>query len=324
MRTDFITTVVTFITFLLIMDISETWVVTGSSEAIVFYIIISFFVILFSGGIYAIAKGQDINILPSYIPEYMEEIAQEQRVKQELHIARNVQHSFLPTTIPKVQNFDLAGYCDPAQETGGDYYDMIKLSDEKIAIAIGDVSGKGIQAAFYMTFAKGVIHSLCSILDNPMELISKANQLFNDNATRGTFISMIYGILDTKDKTFKFIRAGHNPILLKKKNGDMEWLQPKGTAIGMMKNASFEKGAEEMVIQMNSEIECLVLYTDGITEAANKKNEFYGEDRLLRIVKNANYKTSNDLIDIIIKDVSKFTGAAEQHDDITCVVIKAN
>ena len=324
MRTDFITTVVTFITFLLIMDISETWVVTGSSEAIVFYIIISFFVILFSGGIYAIAKGQDINILPSYIPEYMEEIAQEQRVKQELHIARNVQHSFLPTTIPKVQNFDLAGYCDPAQETGGDYYDMIKLSDEKIAIAIGDVSGKGIQAAFYMTFAKGVIHSLCSILDNPMELISKANQLFNDNATRGTFISMIYGILDTKDKTFKFIRAGHNPILLKKKNGDMEWLQPKGTAIGMMKNASFEKGAEEMVIQMNSEIECLVLYTDGITEAANKKNEFYGEDRLLRIVKNANYTTSNDLIDIIIKDVSKFTGAAEQHDDITCVVIKAN
>ncbi len=323
LRTDFLTTAVTFVTFSILNSMEQTWLIDGTHEIIVFYTIISFFVILFTGGAVAIARGHDVNVLPSYIPEYMEEMAKEQRIRQELHIARQVQFSFLPTYIPKMNHYDLAGYCDPAQETGGDYFDMVKLDDERVAIAIGDVSGKGIQAAFYMTFAKGVIHSLCSILSNPMELLSKANQLFNDNATRGTFISMIYGILDQKNRTFRFVRAGHNPILLKKKSGETEWLQPKGVAIGMMKGEGFDRAAEEMNVHLDGEVDCLVLYTDGITEAANRKNEFYGEHRLKRLVENASFDSSQELIDLIIKDVNRFKGAAEQHDDITCVVIKA-
>lgn len=323
LRTDFLTTAVSCAVFFILMDSFGTWLISGSSEMVIFYIIVSILVVVFFLGIYAMFRGQEHHTIPSYIPEYMEEIAQEQRVRQELQIARNVQKSFLPTFIPKFEGLDLAGMCDPAMETGGDYFDIIKLDDTCAAIAIGDVSGKGIQAAFYMTFAKGVIHSLCTETKTATELLSKANRLFNDNATRGTFISMIYGILDAEKREFRYVRAGHNPILMKKTDGTTEWLQPKGVAIGMIKSNNYAQVVEEQCVNLD-EVDSLILYTDGITEAMNVDNEFYGEERLEALLQKTNASTSNDLKDIIIKDVVEFIDSAEQHDDMTLVVIKAN
>ena len=322
-RTDFLTTAISFIVFTLLLNSYYGWIIEGSPEILLFYITLGLLGVAFMGGIYAIVKGEDQHTIPSYIPEYMEEIAQEQRVRQELQIARNVQKSFLPTYIPKFSGVDLAGMCDPAMETGGDYFDIIKLDDTCAAIAIGDVSGKGIQAAFYMTFAKGVIHSLCTEVNSATELLSKANKLFNDNATRGTFISMIYGILDSEKREFRYVRAGHNPILMKKTDGTTKWLQPKGVAIGMIKSDIYARVVDEECVKLD-DVDSLILYTDGITEAMNPKNEFYGEERLEKLVQQANAKTSNDLKDIIIKDVTEFIDSAEQHDDMTLVVIKAN
>lgn len=319
---DFVSLSLAFFIFLNLLFTKKGWVIDSSPDASLFYV----FIVVLSGlivvSIMFIYRGNETNELPDYVPDYLEDLAKEQRVRQELDIARTVQKTFLPNITPDIEGFDAAALCDPALDTGGDYYDIIRIDEHRTAVAIGDVSGKGIRAAFYMTFAKGVIHSLCSILDSPKTLMVQANRLFNENATRGTFISMIYGVLDSREKAFTYVRAGHNPILHKKASGETAWLQPKGVAIGMTKGDSFEKACEEVTVQLQQG-DVLVLYTDGVTEAQNKDGEFYGEDRLVKLLEKENTESSIELRNLIANDVRSFFGEETQYDDMTLVVIKA-
>ncbi len=319
---DFVTLSLGLFTFVSLLFTKKGWLIEGSPDASIFYLFSLFNIILLGVGIYFIFKGSEQDELPDYIPEYMEDLAKEQRVRQELAIARQVQKTFLPNTTPEVPGFDTSAMCDPALDTGGDYYDIICMDEHRAAVAIGDVSGKGIRAAFYMTFAKGVIHSLSTVLDSPKALISKANGLFNNNATRGTFISMIYGVLDSRDKTFTYVRAGHNPMLYKKANKEIEWPQPKGVAIGMTKGSTFETACEEVTVKLEKG-DVLVLYTDGVTEAQNKEGEFYGEERLEQLLREEHTQSSKELRNLIANDVRSFVGESTQYDDMTLVVIKA-
>jgi hypothetical protein len=318
---DFLTLSLAFFTFLNLILTKQGWLVDGSPDMNVFVVFVIISILLLFTSFLFIVNGNERDEIPDYVPEYLEDLAKEQRVTQELEIARTVQTTFLPNTTPDVPGFDTAAICEPAQETGGDYYDIICIDDDKAAIAIGDVSGKGIQAAFYMTFAKGVIHSLCSIFPSPKTMLFRVNKLFNQNATRGTFISMIYGVLDPKDRSFTYIRAGHNPMLYKKANGEMEWLQPKGVAIGMTKGQLFNKVMEEDTITIDKG-DVVVLYTDGITEAQNENEEFYDEKRLYKLLKREKTQSAEELRDLIIEDVRTFIGNARQYDDMTLVVIK--
>lgn len=318
---DFVTVALGFFIFLNFLTTSKGWVVSNSPDAQVFYVFMFTMILMMLIALYFVIVGDEKDKLPDYVPDYIEDLAKEQRVQQELDIARTVQKTFLPNTTPNIKGFDTAAICEPAQETGGDYYDIIKLDDSRTAIAIGDVSGKGIQAAFYMTFAKGVIHSLSSIFPSPKMMLFRANKLFNENATRGTFISMIYGVLNSDENTFTYIRAGHNPMLYKKAGGEINWLQPKGVAIGMVKGDSFNKVVEEETIQL-SKGDVLVLYTDGITEAQDEEEKFYGEERLKKLIKREKTDSAKELRNLIIEDVRTFTGDALQYDDMTLVVIK--
>lgn len=321
-RFDFVTTVLGFFIFANYLTTSKGWLVSNSPDLPVFIGFIVLLAILSGLALYFLITGEDKDSLPDYIPEYIEEQAKEQRIFQELEIARKVQLTFLPEETPDIPGFDTSAICIPAQETGGDYYDIIPLGNEKVAIAIGDVSGKGIEAAFYMTFAKGVIHSLCTIFPSPKMMMHRTNKLFSQNATRGTFISMIYGVLDIKERTFTYLRAGHNPILYKKADGNIEWLQPPGVALGMTNGETFNKVSQEDKIEIKKG-DVLVLYTDGITEAQNEKEEFYDEKRLKRLIKREKTNSSKELRDLIIEDVRTFIGDSRQFDDMTLVVIKA-
>ncbi len=321
LKFDFVTLALAYFVFLNILSTTTGWAITNSPDANVFYVFLLICVSLAGFGLYFIYKGNEKDEIPDYVPAYIEELAKEQRVQQELDIARIVQQTFLPNVTPEISGFDTAAICDPAMEAGGDYYDIIRIDDSKAGVAIGDVSGKGIQAAFYMTFIKGVIHSLSTILTSPKELLVQANRLFNSNATRGTFISMIYGVLDSQKNTFTYVRAGHNPMLHKKANGEISWLQPKGLALGMTQDENFKKGSDEVTLQLEKG-DVLVLYTDGVTEAQNKNGEFYGEKRLYTIVKNEKTQNSSELLNFIVKDVRIFYGEATQYDDMTLVVIK--
>lgn len=321
-RFDFLSVALGFFIFQNFLSSANGWLVTNSPDTSILYTFVLFLLLLGGAAFYFILVGDEKDSLPEYVPDYIEEQAKEQRVLQELDIARNIQLAFLPESTPKIPGFDTSAICVPAQETGGDYYDIICLDDKKAAIAIGDVSGKGIQAAFYMTFVKGVIHSLSSIFPSPKTMLFRANKLFNENATRGTFISMIYGVLDISDNTFRFVRAGHNPILYKKADGTIEWLQPKGVALGMAKGELFNKVCEEYEVVL-SKGDVLVLYTDGITEAQNEAEEFYDEKRLKKLIKRAKVDSALELRDLIIEDVRTFIGDERQFDDMTLVVIKA-
>ncbi len=317
---DFLTIALGFFIFLNFITTSKGWLVNGSPDAPIFVGFMATMIVMSLIALYFLVTGEEKDQLPDYIPEYIEDLAKEERVKQELDIARTVQKTFLPITTPDINGIDSSAVCNPAQETGGDYYDIISLDDDRVAVAIGDVSGKGIQAAFYMTFIKGVIHSLCSIFPSPKMMLYRVNKIFNQHATRGTFISMIYGVLNSKDCTFTYIRAGHNPMLYKSK-GKIEWMQPKGVAIGMSKGEAFNKVMEEDTIKIEKG-DVLVLYTDGITEAQNEAGEFYDEKRLFKLIKREKTNSSKELRDLIIEDVRTFIGDALQYDDMTLVVIK--
>jgi len=321
-RFDFVTVALGYFIFANFLSTSKGWLVSQSPDAPIFVVFVITMGLLSVISLYFLITGDDKDQLPEYIPEYIEEQAREQRIQQELDIARNVQATFLPEETPDIEGFDASAICIAAQEAGGDYYDIICLDNDKVAIAIGDVSGKGIQAAFYMTFAKGVIHSLCNIFPSPKMMMYRANKLVNEHATRGTFISMIYGVLDIKEKTFTFLRAGHNPILYKKGNGKISWLQPPGVALGMSNGQAFNKVSQEEKIQLEAG-DVLVLYTDGITEAQNDNDEFYDEKRLKRLIKREKTNSSKELRDLIIEDVRTFIGDCHQFDDMTLVVIKA-
>ncbi|HKK26220.1 MAG TPA: PP2C family protein-serine/threonine phosphatase [Gracilimonas sp.] len=323
LRYDFLTVVLGFFVYLNFLSTAKGWVMSGSPDANTFYLFIIVLAFAALLGIYFVARGSERKELPEYVPTYIEEQAKEQRVKQELSIARAVQHTFLPSKIQSLPGIDMAGICIPAQETGGDYYDMISLGEQRVAIAIGDVSGKGIRAAFYMTFTKGVLHSLSALILSPVELLNQLNRLFNENATRGTFISMIYGIFEAKKRTFTFARAGHNPMLLVRKDGSSEWIKPKGLGIGVTKGDNFIECIEEAELKLN-EGDVLILYTDGITEMLDAGGRFYGEERLQELIKNIRKDSSHEIMKRIVSDVNEFKGLTKQHDDMTLVIIKAD
>ncbi|MEX2347623.1 MAG: PP2C family protein-serine/threonine phosphatase [Balneolaceae bacterium] len=322
-RYDFLTIVFGFFVFLNLLTTSKGWVISGSPDANTFYLFLLVLITFSSLGMYFILKGRDRKELPEYVPAYIEEQAKEQRLKQELSIARVVQQTFLPSKIHHLPGIDIAGVCIPAQETGGDYYDMIALGQQRTAIAIGDVSGKGIRAAFYMTFTKGVLHSLSALILSPVELLNQLNRLFKENATRGTFISMIYGILEADKREFTFARAGHNPMLVVRSNGDTEWLKPDGVGIGITESDNFIRCTQEASLKLK-EGDVVILYTDGITEMLNTGGHFYGEERLERLVKGVRKASSEKILEIIVDDVNEFKGIAKQHDDMTLVIIKAD
>jgi hypothetical protein len=323
LRYDFLTVVFGFFIFVNLLSTSKGWLLPDSPDANTFYLFVIVVLFLTALGIYFIWKGSERKELPEYIPAYIEEQAKEQRIKQELSIARVVQQNFLPQKIHHLPGIDIAGVCIPAQETGGDYYDMFPLGNQRTGIAIGDVSGKGIQAAFYMTFTKGVLHSLSTLIMSPVEMLNQLNRLFNENATRGTFISMIYGILEADKRQFTFARAGHNPMLLVRQNGETQWLKPKGIGIGVSREDEFIALTEESTLKLN-EGDVLILYTDGIVEMLNSGKRFYGEDRLEKLVSHIRHESSEKILERITNDVSEFKGTAKQHDDMTLVIIKAD
>jgi len=323
LRYGFLTMVISLFIYLGIFTTRAGWILSNSPDANLFYIFISVISGLVILGFYFVITGSEKKDLPDYVPSYIEDQAKEQRLDQELEIAQSVQRAFLPSRVAQLPGIDIAGICEPAQETGGDYYDMISLGKNRMAIAIGDVSGKGIQAAFYMTFVKGVLHSLSALILSPLELLNQLNRLFKENATRGTFVSMIYGILEADKRVFTFARAGHNPMLVVRENGDTEWVQSKGIGIGVTNSLLFLKGTEEKELKLQ-EGDVAILYTDGITEMMNISNQFYEEKRLEKLVKGIRKGASSKILEIIISDVKEFKGVAKQHDDMTLVVIKAD
>lgn len=252
----------------------------------------------------------------------MEEALQNERYKEVLKIAKNVQKSLLPQMLHQNDDFEIAAFSESADEVGGDYYDTLRISEFETAVIIADVSGKGTTAAFHMSQMKGIFHSLAQNCIAPDEFMYRANQALVYCLQRGSFISATFFIIDTREKKVKYARAGHCPVLFfANKKSEPEYFKDKGVALGMVRNRSYRE-----FIQANefaySDGDILVLYTDGITEAKDKKNDQFGYDRLANLLPEVKAQSARQIQEHLINKLYEFSGTSNIDDDYTTMIIK--
>ena len=247
-----------------------------------------------------------------------EQAVEKKRIEAQLEIARTVQLELLPDNDPQVDNFDISAYVFPTEEVSGDYYDWVKVFDDQIGIIVADAVGKGIPAALLMSFLRASLRAGVQVGYAPHIALSKVSNLLWDSVEDHQFITAIYGLLDSTNRTFVFSNAGHNPPLLIKPDGEYRFVEYGDLPLGMFYDARyhqhfirFERG------------QVMVIYTDGITEAANLDGEEYGSDRLAKRVLDGIELPAKKLIDHIRKGVADFTDRKFLDDDGTLFIIRA-
>lgn len=243
-----------------------------------------------------------------------------ERFQQELLVAQRMQKQLLPQSLPTLDEVEFAAMSESSMEVGGDYYDIVKLTESKWAIAVGDVSGKGVSAAFYMAEVKGIILSLSKVCSSPKEVLVRANHALRGSLERKSFVSLVYAILDLRRGALLMARAGHCPVV-RAHAGGVDLLRPGGLGLGMAGDAVFEGATEEQYIELEQGDVC-VLYTDGITEARNEDDAEYGYDRLLEVVGTSRHHSAEEIQDRILASVRTFVGRTAYNDDRTLVVVK--
>ncbi len=242
-----------------------------------------------------------------------------EKIERELQIAHDIQKGFLPIKAPEIEGYKMAGVNLPAREVGGDFYDFIELGDGKIGIVIADVSGKGVPAALFMAISKTLLRTNAKRILDPVEALKEVNSIILDESDSGMFVTLFYAILDQTEHTLTFINAGHNPpILMKKDNLEIALLKAKGIPIGVLDDLDLE--SKTIGLEEN---ELVFLYTDGVTEAINEKDEEFGTDRLEAIIRREPYCKAENLIESVIREIKEFAGKMEQFDDITMVVLQS-
>lgn len=252
----------------------------------------------------------------------MEEAFQNERYKEELKIAKNVQKSLLPDRLESDSDFEISAFSESADEVGGDYYDTIRINDHQVALIIADVSGKGTTAAFHMSQMKGIFHSLAQQELDPKEFMVRANQALIFCLERGSFISATYFVINTKTKTIHYARAGHCPVLYySAETNSSGYLKDKGKALGMIKNKDYCNHIETNTLSyLPGDI--MVLYTDGITEAKDQKGDEFGNERLAKILCETTGKSPKEIQDYLIHKLYEYSGTEEINDDYTTMIVK--
>jgi len=241
-------------------------------------------------------------------------LLEKQRLVKDMEFARTVQESFLPQTAPEMQSYRFSAHYTPALEVGGDFYDFIRLDRDRTGIVIGDVSGKGVPAALFMAKLGSDMRTLAFTEADPAAALAKLNDLLVERSRRGMFATLLYLVLDTASGSLTMCNAGHLPPVIKKADGTVTRLPAAGGApLGIMPGMQF--GRETVTLERG---DTAVLYTDGIIEAMNAREELYGFDRFEALLRRSPSEPDK-LKSSIVDDVNRFTGLSPQHDDMTLV-----
>ncbi|QMU27300.1 GAF domain-containing SpoIIE family protein phosphatase [Adhaeribacter radiodurans] len=249
------------------------------------------------------------------------ESLQNERYKEELKIASSVQESLIPKTFPSDSWFEISCFSQAAKEVGGDFYDFLQVSESRIAIIIGDVSGKGITAAFHMAQMKGIFHGLMQDDLQPVEFMQKANNALTHCLERTSFITAALYIIDYKLKGFFFARAGHcHTLYYNSMTEETFYFNTEGLGLGIIRDKSYGKRIHNMHYDYNPG-DVMIIYTDGIVEARSSSQDEYGEDRLREMLSTTYHLEADDIKAAIINDLNNFSGEYI-HDDQTLIVIK--
>ncbi len=246
-----------------------------------------------------------------------EETLEKQRMEEELQIAREIQQRLLPRECPKIDNYEIAAINIPSRQVGGDYYDCIKIDDTHFGFCIADVSGKGVPAALLMSNIQASLHALVHTPLSREEMVQKINNLIYQNTAVDKFITFFYGELNLENNLFTSINSGHNPPYIFHQDGTFKKLNEGGLLLGMMPNMPY-KGEENKILPGD----CIVMFTDGVSEAMNLNDEEFEDHRIEQCVRENLNKSAHEILDALIKAVNDFTAGCPQYDDITLLLIK--
>ncbi len=247
------------------------------------------------------------------------ESIERERMIREMMLAQEMQRKLLPQTLPVHASFEIDAHSTPAFEVGGDYYDFVELSDDRLGIVVGDVSGKGVPAAFYMSEVKGIFQSLSTMYPSPRNLLIRANEILAGSVDRRSFVSLLFAVVELRTGRMTMARAGHCPLLFASEKS-VEYIRPGGMGLGLSRESVFSESLEEHTMLLLPGDVC-VFYTDGVPEAMHE-NEEYGYERLLSIARDVYTGTAPEIKNAVIASLQGFVRNTMNHDDITLVVLK--
>ena len=247
---------------------------------------------------------------------------EKKRLDHDLEIARDIQRILLPAEAPAINGFQISGINAPARQVSGDYFDYIQVDDERLGVAIADVSGKGIPASLIMAICRSVLRAEAARNPSPADVLRKVNRQLYPDIKEDMFISMAYLILDHQRDGVTLARAGHDaPLLYKGHSQTVTPVKSPGMVVGIDSGNVFDRLTVDFAVPLERD-DCLILYTDGVTEALNTDGDEFGLDRMIQSVRASATDGAQTIVKRIIEDVRNFTGSVPQNDDITLIAIR--
>jgi phosphoserine phosphatase RsbU/P len=250
------------------------------------------------------------------------EANEKKRLDHDLEIARDIQRILLPSEAPSIPGFEIAGINIPARHVSGDYFDYVTVDEDKLGVAIADVSGKGVPASIIMAICRSVLRSQATGNSSPADVLQKVNRQIYPDIKEDMFISMAYVILDHVLGTVTLSRAGHDaPILFDHASGMATPVKPPGMVVGIDSGSVFDRITGDFSLSLKRD-DCLLLYTDGVTEALDANGDEFGPERMIESVSASAPEGAPAIITRLIDDLRSFVGAQPQNDDITLIAIR--
>jgi len=272
--------------------------------------------------------AESFNAMTGEVRTLLGEVAEKGRMEQEMHAARDIQQKLLPPAPRNIPGLSLAAFCEPAREVAGDYYDFLPITDTMLGVLIADVAGKGLAAGLYMAQLKVIVQSLARLHHEPREFLIAVNQVVAQNLDPKSFITMTYGVVDLDRRELTFARAGHCPLVHVPGRDPAglrhaEILAPDGLVVGLKIDDGelFQSILEERTVALAND-DLVVLFTDGISETMNEAFDCYGEARLSKVIEQYAHLPFDQLRSYILAELRAFAGTADQHDDMTMIMMR--
>ncbi len=251
-------------------------------------------------------------------------LAEQERLQKEMQVAQEIQQTLLPSEFPEIEGYEIDSYYAAAKEVGGDYYDFVEVDKDTLGIVVADVSGKGVPGSLVMTMIRTALRTEARGIKDAAEVLSRVNDFVVNDMKKGMFVTLFYVIIDSKRRRLNYASAGHNPMILYRATTNKTYyLNPHGFPIGISlpdKNL-FRNTIESDTLSM-AEGDILLLYTDGITEAMNRKRQLFGEERFLNAIREYGKLPVKEFVKKLQEEILSFTEGNPQNDDITLVAIK--
>jgi len=245
------------------------------------------------------------------------EMVVRERLETEVQLARQIQQTFIPESLPKFPDWDLAARWKTARQVGGDFYDVFELPNGQLGLFIADVADKGVPAALFMALTRTLVHAAVIESDSPADAMKRVNDLLIPDTRQGMFVTAVYAVLDMDKRELTYVNAGHNPPLWVKPTGNVERLTRTAIALGVVTG----EAVNQRTIKFESG-DSLFLYTDGLTEAFNYDGVFFGEERLLEAIKCNTCYSASELLDVVEKALLDFVQDMPPADDLTMLVLR--